>query len=109
MLDLDKTGYDMFFKPYQRVALELLWANQDGLNTKQIWELTNNEIFTGISRASIINFLAEAADNGILTYREEKGEVGYRRSYWQKYDKCGLNRFLTEKVSRVLDTLNSHK
>ena len=48
-LELNKTGLDMFFKLYQQKALEILWDYPEGLNTRQVWEMTNQEDI-GLSR-----------------------------------------------------------
>ena len=105
-LDLNKTGLDMFFRPYQKVALEILWNYPEGLNTRQVWKMTNDQMESSTSRASIINFLAASAEQGILNYREETGKGGYRRYYWHKYEQKELSKFLANVVKDALDTLN---
>ena len=104
-LDLEKTGLNMFFKPYQKKALEILWNHPEGMSTRQVWETTKAEIPTSISRASIINFLASAADYDMLEFREISGKGGYRRIYSPKYDRDGLSSFLTDTVKKALQTL----
>jgi len=46
----------MFFKDYQVKALRTLWSSEEGLNSRQVWEAVGEK---NISRASVINFLAE--------------------------------------------------
>ncbi len=104
-LDLSKSGLDMFFKPYQKKALDIIWDYPEGLNTRQVWKKTNDQMTLSISRASIINFLAASAEQGILDYREETGKGGYRRYYWHKYDRAGLSKYLKEMVKEALKTL----
>jgi len=104
-LELNKTGLDMFFKLYQQKALEILWDYPEGLNTRQVWEMTNEEIPNSISRASIINFLNDVAEYGILDYREESGKGGIRRYYWHSYDRNGFVKYLKNMVQKALETL----
>ena len=105
-LDLSENGFNMFFRPYQRVAFEILWNHPNGLSTREVWELTNEEMSRSISRASIINFLADVAEYEFLDYREETGKGGYRRFYSHKYDSNGLSHYLEEVVSKALKTLD---
>ena len=105
-LDLNESGYNMFFKPYQRISLEVLWDNPDGLNTRDVWKETNSRMDKTMSRASIINFLAWAAENGILEFKETTGKGGYRRIYWHKYDNEELAKYLKDIVIQSLDTLS---
>jgi len=105
-LDLSENGFNMFFRPYQRVALELLWNHPDGLSTREVWMLTNGEMSRSISRASIINFLSDAAEYEILDYRAESGKGGNRRYYWHKYDKNDFSKNLIEIVNKALNTLD---
>ncbi len=104
-LNLSEKGFNMFFRPYQRVALEILWNHPGGLNTREVWMLTNEEMSRSISRASIINFLNDVAEHELLDYREGTGKGGYRRYYWHKYDRNGFSGHLKEVVSNALKTL----
>ena len=104
-MDLSKQGFDMFFKPYMKKGLEVLWEHPEGLNTRQVWMACNENAERSISRASVINFLAWAADEGILVYREETGKGGYRRIYTHKYDKNELSQYLVTQVKQALQTL----
>jgi hypothetical protein len=104
-MDLSKSGFDMFFKPYMKKGLEVLWEHPEGLNTRQVWMACNEEMERSISRASVINFLAWAAEEGILVYREETGKGGYRRIYTHKFDKSGLADFLKSTVQAALVSL----
>lgn len=104
-LDLSETGMKMFFKPYQIAVLEVLFQNPDGLNSRQVWQKTNEKIPNTISRASIINFLNSLADLEILEYKEVSGKGGYRRIYWHQYSKKDLAKFLSNEVTNALKTL----
>lgn len=106
-LDLGETGLDMFFKPYHQKAFEVLWDHPEGLNSRQVWNLTNMEMTDTISRASIINFLNDSVELGFLEYREESGKGGYRRVYWHKYDRDSLKTQLNIRVMESLKTLKN--
>jgi hypothetical protein len=104
-MDLSKSGFDMFFKPYMKKGLEVLWEHPEGLSTRRVWSACNGEMDKSISRASVINFLAWAAEEDILEYREETGKGGYRRIYSHIYDKDGLSNFLKLRVREALASL----
>ncbi|MFH2110385.1 MAG: hypothetical protein ABIJ47_03880 [Candidatus Bathyarchaeota archaeon] len=72
-MDLSKTGYEMFFKPYQILALRYLWTVQEGANSREVWDQVNEKLQGSISRASIINGLNAMVDNGLLGYRRGRG------------------------------------
>ena len=104
-LDLTETGLEMFFRPYQIKALDLLWSTEETLSSRQVWEKVNEQLAGTISRASIINFLNDSVENGILNFVETTGKGGYRRLYTPKMDKVGTAKYLTEEVQKALDTL----
>jgi predicted transcriptional regulator len=105
VMDLTKTGLDMFFKPYQVTALNILWSSRNPQNSRQVWEQANKQLPGTISRASIINFLNASVENGLLNYVETTGKGGYRRLYSSKLTKPETSIFLTEKVREKLQTL----
>ena len=105
VMDLTKTGLDMFFKPYQVAALKILWSSRNHLSSRQVWEQANEQLPGTISRASIINFLNASVDNGFLNYAETTGKGGYRRLYSSKLDKSETSTFLSQIVMDCLETL----
>ena len=70
-LDLSETGLEMFFRPYQIEALELLWNTEETLSSRKVWEQVNQKLDGTISRASIINFLNASVENGLRLLRKE--------------------------------------
>jgi len=104
-MDLTKTGLDMFFKPYQVIALNILWNSRDPLSSRQVWEQANMQLPGSISRASIINFLNASVEKGLLDYVETTGKGGYRRLYSSKLTKPETSTFLSERVNERLLTL----
>jgi predicted transcriptional regulator len=105
VMDLTKTGLDMFFKPYQVIALNTLWRNSEPLSSREVWEKVNEAMVESISRASIINFLNASVDIGLLDFNETTGKGGYRRLYSSKLSKPETTVYLSEKVKERLQTL----
>ena len=104
-LDLSETGLEMFFRPYQIEALELLWNTEETLSSRKVWEQVNQKLDGTISRASIINFLNASVDNGLLDYVETTGKGGYRRLYTPKMSKDKTAEYLSKVVQDQLQTL----
>ena len=102
-MDLSKTGLDMFFKPYQIKALEILWNSNESLSSRVVWERVNMDL--SISRASIINFLNDCVVLGLLDYSETTGKGGYRRLYSARVSRFEIKDFLTRIIQEQLQTL----
>ena len=104
-LDLTETGLQMFFKPYQIEALDLLWKNNKYTSSREVWEKVNQTLPGTISRASIFNFLNASVENGLLDYEETTGKGGYRRLYSAKFSRVEIKSFLSKKIQKHLQTL----
>jgi Fe2+ or Zn2+ uptake regulation protein len=104
-LDLSETGLGMFFKPYQVLSLGILWNSEDRYSSRQVWEQVNQQLEGTISRASVINFLNDSVENGLLDFVEITGKGGYRRLYSSKLSKPETSQFLAELVKERLQTL----
>ena len=101
-MDTSKTGLEMFFKSYQVHALNHLnTIHPRGANSRTVFTAVNQQ--TKISRASIINFLKAAADEGILTYTTTTCKGGHQRIYTLAHPGNGLKTYLAEKVLRLLN------
>ena len=98
----------MVLKDYQQVAMEHLWElNGTGASSRDVWAAVNEKMprkagKPAISRASIINFLNDMVDNGVLTYTEVTGKGGHRRIYTAKYNEAEFKEWL---VTTVLNAL----
>jgi Fe2+ or Zn2+ uptake regulation protein len=104
-IDLSETGLEMFFRPYQIAALDLLWNNDEHLSSREVWDQVNQALPGTISRASIINFLNASVENGLLDYKETTGKGGYRRLYTPKRSKDETSKYLSKIVKDQLQTL----
>ena len=80
--DTDKEGLHTLFRPYQALLLEHLWElNREkrvGVNSRQAHRYLLDKPEKK-SRASVINFLNDMVDEGILEYEEKTGKGGYHR------------------------------
>jgi hypothetical protein len=83
--DSEGKGLETIYKPYQVEALRFIMASRHPVNTKQVYDAVKARgCFThhgGISRATIINFLAAQAEEGLLTVGDETGKGGHRALY----------------------------
>ena len=101
VMDLSKEGLEMFFKPYQLAVLEALWATDEALNSRQCWEAIEKDK----SRASVINFLEAATNEGLLDRHHITGKGGHRGMYRPMYDRAGTIALLVKKFKVRLDSL----
>ena len=102
IMDLSQDGLLMFFKDYQVEALRTLWSSEKGLNSRQVWEAIGKN---DISRASVINFLASAVENGLLDVTYVTGKGGHRGIYTAKYDEAGTKEYLKRTFKERLEHL----
>jgi hypothetical protein len=80
--DPSKMGLSATLKDYQEIALKVIWASQKGLGSKGVWDRVNAELKgKTISRASVINFLEDMRQMGVLRGVEETGKGGHHWIY----------------------------
>jgi hypothetical protein len=81
-MDPSKSGFNMFFKPYQVEALRVLQnRGEEGANSRMVWQTVNETLPAPISRASIINSLNMMVDENVLQFTEVTGKGGHQRVY----------------------------
>jgi len=83
--------------------MQYLWALEEGegAGSGKCWEATNlvlKESEKSISRASIIFFLNDMVDEGVLKYVERTGKGGHHRVYSPAFDETGFREYLAGKV-----------
>lgn len=62
-----------------------------------VWTETNKALKTEtISRASIINFLEDLHEIGVLSGIEDTGKVGHHWIYSPKLDEAGFKKYIVE-------------
>jgi predicted transcriptional regulator len=93
-------GFSKVLKDYQEKAMKFVWENDTAVTSRDVWYHVN-EAFKGgktISRASIINFLNDMVEEGVLDYDEQSGKGGYHRVYLPKLDEGGFKKAVAKSV-----------
>jgi len=103
--DISKEGLLTLFKPYQAALLEHIWK----LNNPSTTGITSGQAHKFLqdhpdnkSRASVIFFLNDMVEEGVLTYEEESGKGGYHRVYYPKMDRKQFNEHMTKTITDKL-------
>ncbi len=105
MIDPTKTGFEKVLRVYQIEAMKHVWKNaEEGATSRQVYNNVNSALDGGkkISRASIINFLNNMCDEGILDYIEETCKGGTRRKYTPALNENAFKKYI---VRSVFDSL----
>lgn len=91
-IDLKKSGLSILFKPYQCYMLEHIWENVDKENpigsgkAHEFIQTTEDSK----SRGSIIFFLNDMVDEGVLGFHDRTGKGGHHRKYYPLMTKAQL-------------------
>jgi hypothetical protein len=90
IFDTSGEGLLTLFKPYQAALLEHIWE----LNSSERVGVSSGDAYRFLrdhpdskSRASVIIFLNDMVEEGVLEYEEESGKGGYHRVYYPKMDR----------------------
>jgi len=104
VLNPDKQGLEKVLRDYQIEALRMVWENSSGATSREVYLQVNDALkgTRSISRASIINFLNDMVDEGVLDYDEQTGKGGYHRVYKPKLDESSFKRYLAMTVLESL-------
>ena len=97
-IDASQQGLRMVLREYEELVLKVFWDDpQKEYTSKLVCDRINQRLGLGsISRASIINFLEDMVEMGVLSKRETTGKGGYRGIYSSKIDESGFKRFIAE-------------
>ena len=96
-------GLGAVLKDWEEAALKVLWRSKAGLNSRQVWQKVNEKLSPEtISRASIINFLEDIREMGILSGVQETGKGGYHLVYSPVMDESGLRKHIAETLISCL-------
>ena len=108
--DTTQEGLLTLFKPHQAVLMERIWD----LNKNEKVGIISAEAHQFLSgkpekksRASVINFLNDMVDEGILGYEEKTGKGGYHRVYYPLMDRAGFQKYITENINSKLEKIFS--
>jgi predicted transcriptional regulator len=106
--DTRQEGLRTLFKPYQALLMEHLWdlngKTRVGLKSGQAWKYLQDKPEKK-SRASVIIFLNEMVDEGILDYEERTGKGGYHRVYYPKMNRKELGEHVSNLINEKLKTI----
>ena len=83
-IDLRKSGLSMIFKPYQQCLLEHIWdkvSRDEPIGSRKAHDF-NQTTDDKKSRASLISFLNDMVDEGILGWHDRTGKGGHHRLYY---------------------------
>ncbi|MBU0847203.1 BlaI/MecI/CopY family transcriptional regulator [Patescibacteria group bacterium] len=93
-------------KDYQAIVMDYLWdTGEEGSNSRDAWLHVSKvlrEEDRSISRASIIFFMNDMVDEGVLKYREKSGKGGYHRIYAPVYCEEGFKEYLVKQIMNKL-------
>lgn len=96
-------GLRKVFRDYQEEALRYVWESGEGVSSRQVWLRVNKALgFKTISRASIINYLNDMVDEGVLKYAETTGKGGIRRIYSPNLDERAFKKYVARTLIESL-------
>ena len=104
-IDPYKTGFRKTLREYEELALRCVWdVGIAGANMKHVYDYVSERLSHGktISRSSVIFFLKDMADEGVLRFEEVTGRGGYRRIYYPAMDERGFKVYLAKTVFESL-------
>ena len=101
-----ETGLSTVFKDYQEIVMRYLWGlGEEGAGSSKCW-IQANEVLKEkektISRASVIFFLNEMVETGVVDYRDGTGKGGHHKIYFSVFDETGFKEHLATKVMERL-------
>ena len=104
--DSSEKGLLTLFKPYQAALLEHIWdlnggGVRVGINSRQAHKFLQDHPDKK-SRASVIFFMNDMVEEGILTYDEKSGKGGYHKIYYPKMNKEQFAHHVVKTITRKL-------
>ena len=101
--DTGETDLRAVLKDYQEIALRTLWESKEGLGSRAVWDRVNAELKPGtISRASVINFLEDMREAGVLKGVERTGKGGYHWIYSPAMDEAEFKQYIARTILESL-------
>ena len=99
-------GLSTIFKDYQTIAMNFLWSlGGEGAGSGACWVHASKvlkEKGKTISRASVIFFLNDMLDHGVLTYVSKTGKGGHHRVYYSVFTKLEFEEHLAKVIIQKL-------
>lgn len=112
-LDTSQPGLQALYRPHEAEILKHLWevAKTKGTakNTRYayLWQVANLPKL-GLnykSRATVINFMNQLVDEGVLNFREDTGKGGYHRLYWIRRTPANFEKYVRKTIAAKLDEI----
>ena len=95
--DTSKTSFNAVLRDWQLKTMHVVWSNTEGIKSRMVW-LKVNQVLRDetISRASVINFLEDMRERGVLRGEERTGKGGHHWVYFPALDEAGFKGFIAE-------------
>jgi len=98
-----RDGLRTVWNEYQLIAMQYLWGLEEGegAGSGKIWVAVNKVLKKrkkSISRASVIFFMNDMVDYGVLKFRDRTGKGGHHRIYVPAFDETGFKEYLATKI-----------
>jgi len=101
--DLSQTGYKAVLKDWQLKAMQAVWNSLEGVNSRAVWEKTNQMLDEeSISRASVINFLEAMREMGVLEAEDRTGKGGHQYVYRMGMDESQFKLYIAQTLIKNL-------
>jgi predicted transcriptional regulator len=105
IFDTSKEDLLTLFKPYQAALMEYIWemneSERTGITSGQLYEWLQDHPDKK-SRASVIFFMNDMVDEGIMEYEEESGKGGYHRIYYPKMNREQFGQYVVDTFTKKL-------
>ena len=97
--DTSQAGLEAVLRVWQIKSLQVLWNSPVGAKSFTVWQNVN-QILKGetISRASVINFLEDMRELGVLSGVQESGKGGYHWVYSPAMNETEFKRYIADTV-----------
>ena len=103
MYDTSKTGFNAVLRDWQLKAMRVVWGSSEGVNSRTVHNKVNQVLKDEtISRASVIFFLEDMREMGVLRGEERTGKGGYHWVYFPALDEDGFKKFVAKKMIATL-------
>ena len=104
--DTSEKGLHTLLKPYQAALLEHIWELNNpgrvGITSGQAHEFLQDHPDSK-SRTSVIFFLNDMVEEGVLDYEERSGKGGYHRVYYPKMKREQFAKYVVETLITKLE------
>jgi Fe2+ or Zn2+ uptake regulation protein len=102
-IDTGQSGMLAVMKPYQYRTITMIIERKRGVKTSDVHSQLEFEGIK-ISRASVINYMAKLAEEGVISFVEESGKGGFHRVYSAK---LSLDEIITRITEETLEAIES--